>query len=338
MLQEKEKVTKLNDLDKDVLSHILSFLTLEQAIQTSILCKRWQYIWVPHPVLKLKQKRAQSSYGFLKFVQKIMTLRGSSKLVKFKLKTQLDSSSTIEYLISAAGKCDVEECGLHLKRKMKDLIFFPYALHTSTTLTYLEIKMTYQVRLIIHPSICLLPNLKTLKLRRVTFFEEQPTQNLFYGCLALEELRLEHCLWEGVTTMTIPSSNLHTLFIEEPLCDFSCDPKIADKFVIGGDSLRDFQYRDQIRSDQIRSNQIRSDQIRSDQIQSDHIRSNQFKSDPIRSDQIQSDQIRSNQIRSDPIRSDQIQSDEIRSDPIRSDQNLLESDQIRKNKLNGTEP
>ncbi|RAL42709.1 hypothetical protein DM860_009216 [Cuscuta australis] len=243
ILRKRKRATQLNDLGNDVLSHILSFLTLEEAMQTSILCKRWQYIWLPHPFLKLKQKRVHSSYGFLKFIQRILTLRGSSKLIKFKLKSQTNSSSLIESLISAAVKCEVEECELHLKANMKDPIFFPHMLHNSSTLTYLEIKMTYQVRLIVHPSMCTLPNLKILKLRRVTFFEQQPTKSLFSGCLALEELRLQHCLWEGVTTVTIPSSNLHTLVIEEPLCDFSYDPKIANKFIIGGDRLKVLDYR-----------------------------------------------------------------------------------------------
>ncbi|RAL42710.1 hypothetical protein DM860_009217 [Cuscuta australis] len=195
-IQRKEKkVTELSDLGDDLLSHILSFLTLEEAIQTSILCKRWQYEWVPHPILNLTQKGFQSTYGFMKFIHETRRLRGSSKPTKFELKSRTNSSSVVESLVSAATKCDVEEYELHLEEKPKESIFFPYMLHSSATLTCLEIKMTHQVRLIAHPSICQLPSLKILKLRRVTLFEQRPTESLFSGCLALKELHLEHSLW-----------------------------------------------------------------------------------------------------------------------------------------------
>ncbi|KAL4592360.1 hypothetical protein LXL04_005352 [Taraxacum kok-saghyz] len=65
------------------------------------------------------------------------------------------------------------------------------------------------------PSFITLPNLKTLHLSLITFPDDDLTQKLFAGCLALEELVLLDCEWTNLKNVMISSSNLKRLTIDD---------------------------------------------------------------------------------------------------------------------------
>ncbi|XP_028767844.1 F-box/LRR-repeat protein At4g14103-like [Neltuma alba] len=230
------RIGSLSELDDDVLLHILSFLPFKEAIQTSILCKRWQYLWTPISILDFTQT-TESAEDFMNFIGRTLSLRGSSKIAKFKLVGRMNALLPVEALVSVAARCNVEDCELHLKH-LEVPLFFPHSLHNLATLTHVHIERAHQ-RLIVHPSICL-PNLKTLKLCDAVFFEEQLTQALFSGCPVLETLHAEDCFWEGVTTVSKPPAKLQRLIIDEPMYQNPYNPVVADEFVIHGDGLRQF--------------------------------------------------------------------------------------------------
>ncbi|KAL4555586.1 hypothetical protein LXL04_038209 [Taraxacum kok-saghyz] len=65
------------------------------------------------------------------------------------------------------------------------------------------------------PSFITLLNLKTLHLSLITFPDDDLTQKLFAGCLALEELVLLDCEWTNLKNVMISSSNLKRLTIDD---------------------------------------------------------------------------------------------------------------------------
>ncbi|KAI3703836.1 hypothetical protein L1987_74031 [Smallanthus sonchifolius] len=65
------------------------------------------------------------------------------------------------------------------------------------------------------PTVVYLPYLKTLHLSLVTFANDGSTQKLFAGCPVLEELTLLDCEWLNLKNITISSSTLKRLTIDD---------------------------------------------------------------------------------------------------------------------------
>ena len=50
------EVDRISSLPEDVLTHILSFLSTKEAVQTCVVSKRWKNTWAAVPILDIKQK------------------------------------------------------------------------------------------------------------------------------------------------------------------------------------------------------------------------------------------------------------------------------------------
>ncbi|KAI3496979.1 hypothetical protein L1887_39359 [Cichorium endivia] len=65
------------------------------------------------------------------------------------------------------------------------------------------------------PSFTKFPNLKTLHLSLITFPDDDSTQNLFSGCLVLEELVILDCEWTNLKNIMISIPTLKKLTIDD---------------------------------------------------------------------------------------------------------------------------
>ncbi|KAK7371978.1 hypothetical protein VNO80_05345 [Phaseolus coccineus] len=69
---------RLSQLPDEIILRILSALDVKSVVQTSILSKRWKYIWVSLPVLNLNDSSFAESISFEDFVDNFMSARDSS--------------------------------------------------------------------------------------------------------------------------------------------------------------------------------------------------------------------------------------------------------------------
>jgi len=232
----------MSSLPENVLHHILSFLTTKEAIQTSILSRRWQYLWTSISNIDLndmsswsnrkKDKgKKQDRYpmcksSFLDFVERVLLLHDASDIKRLRLRfTVVVNSSRLNSWISAAVRHNVEELDLSLP--MQTRFVLPCCLFTCDSLVVLKLFMDcpFKPPIFIHFS-----NLKTLHLSAVTFSDDNSTQQLFFSCPVLQELELLYCGWKNLKTITISIPTLKRLAIENELLwddALSCVTKIC---------------------------------------------------------------------------------------------------------------
>ncbi|XP_047307328.1 F-box/LRR-repeat protein At3g03360-like [Impatiens glandulifera] len=123
----------LNRLPDDVLNTIICKLELKDAAKTSVLSKRWRYVWINHPDLhfthlnvlgfdysQLKRNWVGVDTIFVNFVDQIMKQRfkGEDKINSFCLRFELGKpfSHCIDKWISYAVRKDVETIDLDFSR------------------------------------------------------------------------------------------------------------------------------------------------------------------------------------------------------------------------------
>jgi hypothetical protein len=82
---------RISDLPDALLQHVLSLLPVDEAVQTSVLARRWRGLWKSVPVLRLVgcKKRFPSAEDFDRFVNRLISVRGDSPLVRCEVEAYL---------------------------------------------------------------------------------------------------------------------------------------------------------------------------------------------------------------------------------------------------------
>uniref|UniRef100_A0A7N2KQJ4 F-box domain-containing protein n=1 Tax=Quercus lobata TaxID=97700 RepID=A0A7N2KQJ4_QUELO len=75
----------LHNLPEEILRYILSLLPTKDAIRTSVLCKRWEYLWTSIPNLHFNGSELAKRKHFMNFVERVLLLRDSSDIKTFTL-------------------------------------------------------------------------------------------------------------------------------------------------------------------------------------------------------------------------------------------------------------
>ncbi|KAF8650785.1 hypothetical protein HU200_063689 [Digitaria exilis] len=79
------------ELPDALLHHVLSFLPVDEAVQTSVLARRWLHLWKDMPVLRLAspKKRFPTAEDFDRFANCLISARGDSPLVRCEIEAYL---------------------------------------------------------------------------------------------------------------------------------------------------------------------------------------------------------------------------------------------------------
>ncbi|KAF5200555.1 F-box protein [Thalictrum thalictroides] len=208
--KSREKPDKLSNLPEPILHHILSFLDMKYVVQTSVLSRRWRYLWFSLPFLSFNYvvflkclESVSPTYrykNFVKFVDRVLLFRDSSIIQKFCLIWDgIDDScneSHIDSWIRVAIWRNVQE--LHLNFYPINRVFeFPHCLFTSKSLTSLRLSSGIDDPFSTDVKLPVLVNLPALKILHCTsidfsmngdFFEK-----LLLGSPSLETLILRDC-------------------------------------------------------------------------------------------------------------------------------------------------
>lgn len=219
----ESKSDKISVLPDCLLHYILSLIPTKDAVATCILSKRWKFLWTSVPNIDfddaLLYMNADFWYPvevtrFMNFVERVLLLRDSSSIKKFRLSCRVCfSASRVHAWVSAAVMHDVEEL---------DLCFFvdkpfmlPLCVFHSKSLTVLKLEMNCELEL---PNSISFPSLKTLDLCLVTFVDDESVEKLFSNCPLLQELSILDCEWANLMNVTISIPTLKSLTIDDLPC------------------------------------------------------------------------------------------------------------------------
>ncbi|KAI9124162.1 hypothetical protein K1719_005462 [Acacia pycnantha] len=228
----------INDLPDNVLSNIVSLLPMKDAVRTSILSKRWEFMWTTIPELSFIQETEDTTI-FMNFIKRALSLRGSSKITEFQLKGKMDASCSVQPLFPSVAQCNVEVFRLHLDH-IKEALSLPISLLNSATLTDIHIRMKGQKLML--PFLIYLPSLKLMNLWGITIPNQYSAQNLFSGCPVLENLQIVDCSWLNVKAVKVLSSKLQKLRIREARGRRQQNGRNRIEFEIQGSGLRNFSH------------------------------------------------------------------------------------------------
>ncbi|KAM7504152.1 hypothetical protein LguiB_003056 [Lonicera macranthoides] len=211
---------KISNLPDCILHHILSFLPTKDAVGTCILSTRWKYLWTSVPNIDFDDELLYSSGldgwpleagCFMNFVERVLLLRDSSTMKKFRLSCRVCfSAARVHAWVSAAIMHNVQELDLCLF--VDNSFILPRCMFDTKSLTVLKIQLTCVLEL---PTCISFPCLKTLHLRLVTFPDDISTQKLFSGCPVLQELAIIDCDWMYLNSITISIPTLTSLTIDD---------------------------------------------------------------------------------------------------------------------------
>ncbi|MED6197916.1 hypothetical protein PIB30_061298 [Stylosanthes scabra] len=238
---------RICDLPDPILHRILSSLPTKEAIQTSVLSKRWEHLWKNISKIELREgylthlqepeaeKRRQK---FMNFANRLLAACDCTRLKNFFLSCRVgQDASQINQWLCCFINPKIKELSLDFEEILEPLVF-PDHLFTCSTLTKFRLDMPHIFKL---PSSIHFQSLRTLILLNVIFPDSSSTQNFFSGCPALEELYLTSCNLENVEAFVISCPLLQNLDISEMEYDGLTDPNCC-KVVIIGTNLKTFDY------------------------------------------------------------------------------------------------
>ncbi|CDY38895.1 BnaA03g12840D [Brassica napus] len=162
----------ISNLPDDLLIRILSLLPISEAMNTSLLSKRWESLWKMMPVLKYVEKSCptMTSQGFVEFCRRSLQLHEAPVLKTLTIKLQLQS---VPLILSSLPETVFQKLVVLKLYMIRYLVFDdpPPGRYFSAG----------------KPSVCF-RSLKGLHLRSVSFCDEQYFCRLISACPLLEDV------------------------------------------------------------------------------------------------------------------------------------------------------
>ncbi|GAB2277850.1 hypothetical protein Dimus_012553 [Dionaea muscipula] len=207
----KSEMDRLSSLPDHVIGHILSFLDTKSAVQTSILSRRWTYLYTFSTnlhFLNTGSAASSSIYGINRVV-----MQHKVNIKKFTLQMGPcygdKDGCHVNSWITAAVSRGVEELNLTFHYPKYD--WAPRCLFLSQTLVLFNLSACETFPRI--PSSVWLPSLKILHMSRIQFLDSSSLTRLFNGCPVLQDLSIENCMWKAGQVYTIHAVMLRRLRI-----------------------------------------------------------------------------------------------------------------------------
>ncbi|XP_038688809.1 putative FBD-associated F-box protein At5g56700 [Tripterygium wilfordii] len=227
----KRSISKLPDA---ILQRILSFLPTKDAVKTSVLSRRWEYLWTSIPNLEFI---GGASDNFTAFVDRVIALHVSDIKKCWLECYKSGDEPCIKRLIAAVVRRNVEE--LHIDTEdPKGPLQLPQCLFVSASLTRLNLSICCTLKF---PPSIRLSNLKNLLFEHITFTDDVSTQQFFSGCPALETVCFYKCKWTNLCSVVICAPKLWSL---EVIGDKGANFEASDgcELMIFAPSLHYFDY------------------------------------------------------------------------------------------------
>ncbi|KAF8116764.1 hypothetical protein N665_0014s0028 [Sinapis alba] len=223
-----EEVTypdRISPLPNDLLFQILSLAPVRTTMSTSLLSKRWKYVWKMMPTLVYDETCPYTSpLGFDLFCNMSLPLHEALKTLYLKLGKYTDSIDTLLFPNIRSNLLEMT-INLNYYYSYYTPITFPNNLNVFKTLLVLKLQGRIVLDVVDSP-VCF-PSLKILHLTCVNFRWEESFTRLLSCCPVLEDLFLQRLCSRGrfLFNMSVPS--LQRLSItSEPAYYGSDEPKL----------------------------------------------------------------------------------------------------------------
>ncbi|KAH0866391.1 hypothetical protein HID58_083602 [Brassica napus] len=206
----KDKMDRISGLSDELLVKILSFLPTEDAVSTSVLSKQWRFLWMWLPKLEYRD-----------FIDKNLPLHKAPVLESLVLKScnaELFRPENIKLWVGIVVSRCVRELTLSIRYnspRNKPFVPLPSSFYTCcSSLTALKLKG--ESIFVDVPQSVNLPSLKTLKLRDVTYLNDDSLRLLLSNCTALEELFIDRYgeADDNVRALVVKNSTLQRLTLK----------------------------------------------------------------------------------------------------------------------------
>ncbi|KAL8032159.1 hypothetical protein ABFX02_13G076800 [Erythranthe guttata] len=198
---------RLSDLPHPVLAHILSFLPTKISVRTSILARRWRFLWADVPTLHFEWEDRDfiDSVLSLHKAQNITTFRFTSN--KYYFDPEFQSNTWITTAIDRNVQI-IDLCFL-------DGMVLPNRLFSCETLVDLRLNSCGAI-----PNMCCPVLLPCLKILYLIYVRQESLVHLLRGCPVLEVLVIGLIFDHRCTCCTISSPTIKSLTLR---CEFVDD-------------------------------------------------------------------------------------------------------------------
>ncbi|CAH2061129.1 unnamed protein product, partial [Thlaspi arvense] len=232
---------RISGLSDELLAKILSFVPTSVAVSTSVLSKRWEFLWMWVPKLEFLSNRYDSELAIRDFINKNLPLLKAPVVESFRLKClsySFQPEDITQWVATTVSRCITElEIDCDYCWGGKPAVLLPSSLYTCETLVTL--KLVGGKILVDVPRTVSLPSLKTLLLGSVTYLNKDFLRLLLSYCPVLEDLILERSGFDNAKAIVIISQSLQRLTL--PIDGGSC---CKDEYVIVTPSLKYFKVED----------------------------------------------------------------------------------------------
>lgn len=233
---DSSSTTVIDDLPVKLLLSILSFLPTLDAIQTTVLSRKWQNLWTRLPSLSFDQTLFSEFYPFYSslqffsdFISRTLILRSNSNLKTLQLKFPSDPEilllkfnidSYIRYAVDHNLNClhltFSSKCIRQFNNPQNDMVYdFPFASLRNSSVNSLLLSRC-NLTLPATVMITQFEAMKSLFLEQV-YLTDEMISNLITGCANLQYLVIMHCY--GMKDIRISSLNLKILGLWKFHCD-----------------------------------------------------------------------------------------------------------------------
>lgn len=205
----------ISNLPVFIIAHILSFLRIEDAVRTSVLSRRWIYMWTfvtklyfgDKPIYKLKKTR------FMNFVCRVLFHLNSASIDSFSfyLSEQYDPY-IISQWISVVSNRKVKK--IHL-RSLEECNISVYPIFKCQTLEELVLALGHSI--VQFPSFVCLSSLTVLHFiairtgMTITCYSSNESKELTLNFPVLREYVTNACTWSGVKCVTLEAPLLEVV-------------------------------------------------------------------------------------------------------------------------------
>ncbi|PKA66517.1 Putative F-box/LRR-repeat protein [Apostasia shenzhenica] len=190
--EREDDCERISELPDHLLLHILSFLCIDDAIPTSLLCRRWRYLWRSIDSLDFPQHCGERKGNSVEFIDRILALHEGLKIKRFCARIHYNSSyvSHLDSWMNFAVARNVEKLVLDLFAVENGFPSYvlPRSVFNCGSLVELDLNLCH-LRL---PPSFRLASLKKLAIAN-TVFIGNALRDLVSGSPVLEELILVNC-------------------------------------------------------------------------------------------------------------------------------------------------